>query len=524
MMSFHSCDFFEELFTTDREYPVPEFEDMITFTIYDYIVTDSLQMFSKFLKVLEAADLDKTLSAYNPNGNGYTLFLPSDKAIDDFIANNAQYSSFEALLADKEYVSAFARFHVVNQSIETNDFPFGALPELNLAGQALTVSFVSEADTSYYKINNEAPVSIKNIEASNGFIHVVSYPLKPLTYSTTEWLAQQPEGFSIMKAAIEATGLGSVMNIKNTVDTESPTYVTLLLEPDSVFNRYGIKSFSDLAAYLSPNKSNYSDPSNNVYNFVGYHILDGNYFIANFEERSSNYNTFSDIPVGIDGTGMELSINRAALAAGDTLLIGSTTTIFHYVSFNYDASNVMTQSGAVHLLNEVLFQKAPTPRSQYYEFTNEPIFDTYYKEDATYIIDDHSLLTKFTWTDDVDFYYYKGPEINQTWNDGLPFRGDFVYLYGDFEVSYETPKIVQGQYSLRMDVICAYASNATVEVYVDGVKVGGLLDMTTESASQLFREKTIGDVRFLKYESHIITVKTIIPGEFYWDRLKFIVE
>lgn len=523
MMSFHSCDFFEELFSTNQEYPVPEFEDMITFTIYDYVVEDSLQMFSKFLQVLEAADLDKTVSAYNPNGNGYTLFLPTDQAIDEFIANSNQYNSFSDLLADKEYVSAFARFHVVDQAIETNDFPFGALPELNLMGQSLTVTFVSEADTSYYKINNEAPISIKNIEASNGFIHVVTYPLKPLTYSTYEWL-QQEEGFSIMKAAFEATGLGSQMNIKNTIDTENPNYVTLLLEHDSVFKHYGINSFEDLANYLSPGETDYTNTGNAIYNFVGYHLLEGNYFISDFEENSSNYNTFSDIPVGIDGTGMELAINRAALAAGDTIVIGDVSTVVVYISFNYDASNVMTQSGAVHFLDEILFQKAPTPRTQYYEFPNEPIFSTYKSEDGTYLVEAHDLLSKFTWTEGIDFIYYKGSESRTVWNDGLPNSGDYIYLDGDFELTYEMPKIIQGEYTMKLEVDCSHSSNAIVEVYVDGVKVGGLIDLTTGSSSRPFLEKEVGTVKFLKYESHVITIKTIIPGAFYWDRLIFTID
>lgn len=57
------------------------------------------------------------------------MFLPTNDAIDQFIANSNSYSTFEELLADKEYVAAMARHHVVNMSIITNDFLFGALPE-----------------------------------------------------------------------------------------------------------------------------------------------------------------------------------------------------------------------------------------------------------------------------------------------------------------------------------------------------------------------------------------------------------
>jgi hypothetical protein len=55
------------------------FEDMIDMTIYDYLVENS-DDYSSFLAILEKAGIDKTLSAYNPNGIDYTLFLPDNSA------------------------------------------------------------------------------------------------------------------------------------------------------------------------------------------------------------------------------------------------------------------------------------------------------------------------------------------------------------------------------------------------------------------------------------------------------------
>jgi uncharacterized surface protein with fasciclin (FAS1) repeats len=158
-----------------------DFEDMIDQTVYDY-VEDNDSIYSKFLQILKAGGLDKTVSAYNPNGDGYTLFLPTDQAIDEFIEQSPRFSTFEELLADKEYVSAMARFHVVNIAIITNDFPFGALPELNLDGEYLTIGIEMTGDTSFYKVNNIAPVLESNIEVSNGYVHVIGKALEPVTF------------------------------------------------------------------------------------------------------------------------------------------------------------------------------------------------------------------------------------------------------------------------------------------------------------------------------------------------------
>jgi hypothetical protein len=73
------------------------------------------------------------------------------------------------------------------------------------------VNFVIETDTSYYKINNQAPVIRTNIELSNGFIHLIGSALKPITYTTYNWLEQHP-GYSIFKTAVDVTGLKETLN------------------------------------------------------------------------------------------------------------------------------------------------------------------------------------------------------------------------------------------------------------------------------------------------------------------------
>ena len=164
-----------------------DFEDLLDQTIYDYLLEND-SAYSSFITILEKGGIDKTLSAYNPNNIGYTLFLPDNDAIDRFIQENDQYSSLQEMLDDLDFASAFGRYHVVNLGINADDFPFGALPEYTLSEDILTVSFVIEPDTSYFKINNQAPVSNPNIELSNGFIHIIESALIPVTKTTYDWL------------------------------------------------------------------------------------------------------------------------------------------------------------------------------------------------------------------------------------------------------------------------------------------------------------------------------------------------
>ncbi|HSM47127.1 MAG TPA: fasciclin domain-containing protein, partial [Draconibacterium sp.] len=139
------------------------FKDTNRLTIYDFLEQNK-EEYSSFIAILEKGGIYKTLSAKNPEAAGYTLFLPNNKAVEEFINGNSQFSSLNDLLNNQEYISALSRYHVLRKGIKTSEFPFGAFAETNLTDDYLTVSFIIEPDTAYYKINNQAAVIKPNIE------------------------------------------------------------------------------------------------------------------------------------------------------------------------------------------------------------------------------------------------------------------------------------------------------------------------------------------------------------------------
>jgi uncharacterized surface protein with fasciclin (FAS1) repeats len=488
---------------------VPEagFEDMEKLSIYDYIAEND-SLYSKFKQILIAGGLEKTMGAYNPNGNEYTLFLPTNDAIDEFISQNDRFSTFDDLLQDKGYVSAMARYHVVDIGIISNDFPFGALPELNLSGQYLTVGFEMGDDSAHYKINNIATVSKSNIDLSNGYIHVISKALTPLVYNTYQWLENNPQ-FSIFYNAVKNTGLYEVLNRVIVRDSVSLNPVTLFVEPDSVYHRFNIFNVNDLAMRVSPDNTEYTATYNNLYNFVACHILEGSLFLSNFEEKITNYSTFGNVPVNINGKGIDLAINY-----GDTIVSAKNDTLF-YLTFYYDDSNLLTQSGTVHLINQVMFpRKRSLASDQYFEFFEEPLFNQYREKAGEYLVEDPALLQTITWTGGEDqlLFIKTDDPSEQAWNK------DYVKMQGDFSISYQLPKIAQGNYLLNIRAHTYNTRNALVEVFFDGVKIGGLIDLSTGGTSYSpYSEIELGTVSLLSYESHVITVKSLIPGYFVWD-------
>ncbi|MBN2215664.1 MAG: fasciclin domain-containing protein [Bacteroidales bacterium] len=490
----------------------PIFEDQEKMTIYDYMI-DNEEKYSSFLSILKAGGIDKTLSAYNPDGLGYTLFLPNNDAVNSFIEESDRYATLDDLLNDAAYVSALGRYHVVNLGIDANDFPFGALPEYTLSDDYLTVGFVVETDTAYYKINNQAPVIQPNIELSNGFIHVINRTLIPITFTTYDWL-EQNQGYSIFREAVDLTGMKEKLDINLKAEAIDVRPSTLLIEHDSVFNKHQVFSLDDLISLISPDNQDYTDILNPLYNFVAYHVLVESIFLDDFMNIATNYTTYSEIPVLIDGRGLDIVINKGK-EIFDTIIQTPDTTVINYIGFYYDESNVLTQSGVIHFIDRIMKQQRPTRAIQTYEFYNEPLFSEFREEIGEYIIEDSSALQVIKYSG-ADLFFVKDEESSPAWSD------DYLYMNGDFSISYTIPKIVQGMYTVFLRADAFSQLNAVIEVYIDGKKLGGLIDLATGgSSSDPFDDKELGDINFLKYEEHTVEIQSLIPGRFVWDHIRF---
>lgn len=493
------------------------FEDLERQTIYDYLMENE-DDYSSFISILEKGKLLKTLSAYNPEGTGgYTLFAPDNDAINRFINENDQFSSLNDILGNQEYVESFSRYHVVNKDYHSNDFPFGAFAEPTLSGDYLTVGFVIETDTSYYKINNQASVKFPNIETSNGFVHQLETALKPVILTSYQWLEQNPD-YSIFKEAIDLTGLQTLINF-NTKEEENRQPVTVLVEADSIYQKAGINSVDDLIAVISPDNSDYTNSSNRLYNYVAYHFLQGMYFLDDYTDENTNYNTLSEIPLNINGRGLEIKINPGK-EVFDTIVYQGDSTFIDYIGFKYDESNIITQSGAIHFIDRVMKQQSPSRTNVTFQFMEESLIYSYYQEgEGTFLIEEQEALSSIEWSGaDLSYEIIKedGEDITNAWNN------DYLIIDGDFVISYTTPQVVAGKYTVFLGAEAYNEDNALVEVYIDDKKIGSLVDLTSlGDENNPFQQIELGTVDFKSYARHKVEIRPLIPGRFLWDNIRF---
>ena len=321
-------------------------------TIGEYIKTNQ-DKYSKFSRLLNKGDLLITLGGYNPHGDGYTLFLPTNEAVNQFIQQNKNYSNFEEMLQDTTYVKQLARYHTINKSVHSDEFPDGALINKTLTGHRLVTGFYADDDNQLIKVNNVASLIESNKEMTNGYIHVISEVLQPVEISGYDWLQQQDD-YSILAETMEYYKIRNRLWFKE---------YTILAEPDSVYHRYGIMNLEDLKNRFTTEGGSSSGNNNSLYQFVAYHILSGDFYLNDLNWGRTGYRTLSDKPITIV-VGQNIRFNPGVdVYRVEISESGDTTAVIDYISPIWESSNILTKTGPVHSISEVLFFE-PLPKQE----------------------------------------------------------------------------------------------------------------------------------------------------------------
>lgn len=471
--------------------------------------------YSKYWELIQAMGLYHTLNAYNPHGDGFTLFLPTDEAFDRYIQQNDKYSSFDDLIGDAEFSSLLCRYHLVNKSMLSSDFPYGAFPDSTATGDYLTIGIVVQGDSLVYTVNNSAPVSLIDIETTNGYIQVIDEVLEPVSYNSYDWL-KNTEGFSILSSAFELSGLKDTMDIYRQSSTGQliKNGYTVFAEHDSIFNRNGIFSFEDLVDQVHTPGYELNDPEGGLYQFAAYHLLEGSYFLDAFQ-GSGNYNSYAVYPVSISA-GLDIIINLGV----DSFrfeISGTDTTLINYISVFYQESNVNTKNGPVHFITEMMELFQPYRSQRTFQFLEDPKIFEYSKNVRDYEIVDHNLLELIRWEGPESLIYVKGSS-----SDNNAHNRDYIVLTGSFDFEYDMPKIMPGRYLVEIKADAYGNENATIQVRIDGKRMGGNINLTRGgNSNNSFFPFSIGIIEFTRYEGHLLEVNSLIPGVMKLDMVRF---
>ncbi len=87
-------------------------------------------------------------------------------------------------------------------------------------------------------------------------------------------------------------------------------------------------------------------------------------------------------------------------------------------------------------------QQKPSRAIQTFEFYEEPVLNEYRMEPGEYLIEDTSSLNYIHWKGADLTFVEAGENIISAWG------GDYLFIDGDFTISYTIPKLVQGNYTV----------------------------------------------------------------------------
>ncbi len=483
------------------------FSDENTYSLSTY-VEQNKETYAKFWQILEKTNLYAALNAYNPDGNGFTLFLPNDAAFDRYIQSSDKYNSFDALLNDLDFLNVLIRYHLVSGAYELNNFPYGALPDSTASGDYLAIAIQISADTSIYKINNVAPLVRADIQTTNGYIHIIDDVLEPITESGYEWLKNN-ENYSILSQAFEITGLDQLMGVQKTNSSGGTVKndYTIFAESDSVFELANIHSVDDLIAKYHTEGMAYTDPNNGLYQFAAYHVLQGQYFLNDFV-GATNYNTYAVYPVFVN-SGLDIKINAGA-DTFKTIITDVDTTYINYISLDMIKSNVNTKNGPIHFISDLMELYKPSRKTVTLDFLNDPVLLDLSKSNGTYTLLDPEIY---------EFIYWEGPQTI-VYRKAAVTTNSYIEISGDFLLRYTFPAILPGRYQVELTTNRNGADNATLQIKIDGKKVGSNINLTSGGSART--SFVIGTVDFTGTNEHIIEISSLIPGGLRWYSMRLI--
>lgn len=273
-------------------------------TILDLVVEND--DFSTLEAALVGAGLAET---FGEDGT-FTVFAPTNAAFE------ALGDALDAIVADVEELTRVLTYHVVGEELSSAELS-GLDSVTTLQGQKITIETTEDG----LLLNGNVEVVARDIEASNGVVHVIETVLVPgEDLPTIAEIVVGTEGFESLLAALQAASLVETFSSDGDFTVFAPT--------DAAF------------AAIEPSvlETVLADPDGLLTEILTYHVAG----------ESLNATELAALPSVRTLQGQDISIE----VAGDDLILNGNVKV---APANIDASN-----GIVHVIDAVLIPSSPT--------------------------------------------------------------------------------------------------------------------------------------------------------------------
>ena len=271
---------------------------IVTSSIWDIVVDSPVH------QTLEAAVNAAELAGVLDGAGTFTLFAPTDAAFAALPAGTV-----DALLVDPTGTLAdILLYHVVGSVAMSGDLSNGQVITTAL-GQDITVTI----DNGQVFIN-DALVTVADIEATNGVVHVIDAVLLPELPTNNIWdIVSNSDVHNTLQAAIEAAGL------VETLQSAGP--YTLFAPTDAAFAALPAGLIDALLA----------DPTGDLTQILFYHVLNG---VALSSDLSDG-----QIVTTLQGQTVTVTFSNGNVFINDAQVI---------------AADLLADNGVVHVIDAVL--------------------------------------------------------------------------------------------------------------------------------------------------------------------------
>lgn len=192
--------------------------------VMEILEADTTQ-YSGIIKIFKEVKLGLSenaspLSSVLTSRGNYTLFVPTNEALNTFIHDKLEVNSIDELTDEQKKTIAYNCIidNGDQSAYELSDFPANGTT-FNIATlDDRRLSSTQKNDGDYY-INSESKVLTSNIEASNGMIHIVDHVIYPTSESVPEVIAIAPN-MRIMAQLLKATGWAEKLKARTDLEDE----------------------------------------------------------------------------------------------------------------------------------------------------------------------------------------------------------------------------------------------------------------------------------------------------------------
>jgi transforming growth factor-beta-induced protein len=277
--------------------------DQVILPINNQSILDKAMALDDFSSLVSALAITNLASTFMMDG-AYTVFAPTNDAFTSFLESNNL--SFEDLTA--ESLTPILKYHVVGSKVMSGDLSIGYVNTLYEAIEGSPVTLFVNVDGGVM-LNGSVQVTVADVEASNGVIHVIDAVLTPVSVVD---IAANNGSFTQLVAAVVKAGLVETLSGAGPFTIFAPTDEAFA----QLYADLGVSGIEEISAEtLVP--------------ILQYHVVSGNVLSSDLS----------------DGDVETLNGKFSLSIAGPVTINGTSTVV---------ATDIQGTNGVVHVIDEVL--------------------------------------------------------------------------------------------------------------------------------------------------------------------------